>query len=56
MIVWRTGDNKYEYVIGYIVCFQYKKELVILTLVKTEETTWAVVLSQNGLDQAPDES
>ncbi|XP_053384909.1 uncharacterized protein LOC123536380 [Mercenaria mercenaria] len=33
---------------------EYKKEIVILTMGKTDTTTWAVKM-RNGLDQAPSE-
>ncbi|KAH3876946.1 uncharacterized protein LOC127870176 [Dreissena polymorpha] len=34
---------------------KYKEGLVTLILAKKEESSWAVMLSKNGLDQAPDE-
>lgn len=36
-----------------MIIFKYKKDLVILKLVKTETDSWAVLM-QRGLDQAPD--
>ena len=32
---------------------QYKKEQVILNLIKAEESSWAVTLSKSGLEQEP---
>lgn len=60
-VTFKGNTTKYHYKVNKLpgvihpdkCTIEYKKEQIILTLIKQEVSTWAVMLSKNGLEQAP---